>query len=427
MTPGIQYSYFSQAMGVNHSGIAVGYYNQEATSGIQTHMFRWSNISNTRTFDLVGYLPGGINENGQIVAANLNPHNYFNQAELDIFPPSGSPTKALAPGGYMYLYPSGISTYGGITTIGQTDGSQMTNSNTFIDGYAYNVAANQWTILDAPGLPFYSSNPMAVDVWGTHIVGSTTDNNNVQTATVWELDSGYWTPSYLSDLLPADPNWKFTAATGINTYGAISGYGQHKEGEHWVQRGFVATPRALLHVIFPEGGVYGGLVANPSVRVEGLNPFDVDLFLTADSSSVSLPRMVDMPGMADNVQFTMPTVGVDRNTTVTVNVRLGETTYGTPVLLLPAVLQGMTLSTSVNSDGGSGKIMLRGEAGPSGALVALTSSDSHVTVPSTVKITNGNSTGSFRMALGRGAVKGTVVTITATYNGRSSSQQVTIS
>ena len=133
MVAGLQYTYFSQAMGVNHKGQAVGYYNREENSGVVTHMFRWSNVSNSRTFDLTNYLPGGINENGTIAASNMKPTNYYQLAELDFFPTSGPMTSALAPGDFMFIYPSGISTYGGITSIGQTYLQQMNSSNSHME------------------------------------------------------------------------------------------------------------------------------------------------------------------------------------------------------------------------------------------------------------------------------------------------------
>jgi len=425
MTAGIQYSYFSQVMGVNHQGMAVGYYNKEG-NGVETHMFRWSSVSTTRTNDTLNRLPGGINENGTIVASNLKPTNYYQLAELDLIPTSGPTQTFLAPGNLLYIYPSGISTYGGITTIGEAYDYIENNSLTHIYGYAFNVAANQWQLLDAPNNPDYESHAVAVDVWGTRIAGYTVDPSGNQTAVVWELVNGNWVASYLSDLFPADSTWKYTQATGINTYGAISGFGMHLENEHWVQRGFVATPQAFFHFVFPEGGIFGGLTANPSIHVNGLNPFDVAFHLTTDSGVVSLPREVDMPGMENNASFSMQTMGVDRSTPVDITVRFGGLAYTQPVLLLPAVLQGMTLSSNVNSDGGRGSLMLHGSAGPSGINVSLTSSSSEVVVPASVTIPANASMANFRMVLGRRAKTGDVVTITATLGSRTVSQQVTI-
>ena len=275
----------------------------------------------------------------------------------------------MAPGDFLYIYPSGISTYGGITSIGQTYLSQETVSGSHLEGYAYNVASKQWQALDAPGNPFEESNALAVDVWGQKIVGSTIDSNQVEKATVWELDNGQWVASYLSDLLPADATWKYTEATGINTYGGISGWGQHYENGHWVQRGFVATPKAQFYVIFPEGGIYGGLIANPSVHMNAQNPFDVEFNLTADSGIVSVPRLVDMPGMETNAPFAMPTQGVDNPTRVNIAVHFGGLSATQTVLLLPAVLQAMKLDATINSDGGNGRVYLKGESGPSGVVV----------------------------------------------------------
>ena len=426
MTPGIPDMGQSVAYGVNHNGETVGSYDQNTTNGIVDHMFRWNSTSTMRTNDIVGYLPGGINETGLIVATNLYPKNYYNQAELDFFPKTGNKTSTLAPGDFLYLYPSGISTYGGITAIGQAALSQRNNTNNFIYGFAYNQAASQWSVLDAPGNPFYEATPVAVDVWGQKIVGSTTDSSGVQTATVWELVNGQWVANYVSDLLPSQLNWVFKAATGINTYGAISGWGQHREGDTWVNRAFVLTPKAMFSAVFPEGGVIGGLATIPSVHVTGVNPFAVDFNLSTPSAGVHVPREVVMPGLANTAKFEVDTVGVDAATPASVTVKLGGLQYTTNFTIHPAYLTSMTLSPNQDEGGAKGLIGLRGLAGPRGIVVNLTSSDPTVIVPASVNVAGGGSTATFRVSLGRGAVRGKVVTITATEGPYTVSQPFTI-
>jgi hypothetical protein len=426
MTAGIPYSYFSQVLGVNHHGDAVGMYNQEATSGVVTHMFRWSSVSTSRTADTINLLPGGINELGTVVASNLKPTNYYQLAELELVPPSGPATITTAPGDYLYIYPSGISTYGGVTTIGQTYLQEMNNSNTHLDGYAYNVAADQWQVLDAPNNPFYESNALAVDVWGQKIAGSTVDPNGLESATVWQYTNGQWVASYLSDLLQAGPTWQFTEATGINTYGAISGWGRHYENGNWVERGFVATPKAFFHVVLPEGSIFGGEILNPAVHVNGQSPFNANFYLTTDSPNVQVPREVTVPGLESSEPFQMETQGVDSVTTANVKLRLGGIESTQTITLNPAALVSMTLTGNTDEGGGKGSLKLRGTAGPSGATIALASSDPSIVVPSTATIPAGSSTANFRIALGRRARVGLVVTITATYRNASISQPFTV-
>jgi hypothetical protein len=413
----------SVVCGVNHKGNAVGSYN--LYTGVD-HVFRWSSVTNTRTADWTGYLPGGINENDVVVASNLKPVNYFNQAELDFFPTTGSPTKILAPADYLYIYPNGISTYGGVTAIGQAALTQQTNSGSHLDSWAYNQAANQWEVLDAPGNPFYSTQAMAVDVWGERIVGSYIDGNDYQHAMVWQYVNGQWVAKLLSDLVAPDPDWIYIQATGINTYGSISGFGQHFEHGTWVGRGFVLTPKIEFVLQLPEGGIFGGQIVNPNLHVNGLNPFDVNFQLTTDTGDVQVPRLVDMPGMTANAKFTMGTQGVDTETRADVTAQLGSLTYTQPVLLLPAVMQELTLRPSVDEPGGTGILNFRGAAGPSGIVVTLTSSDPQVIVPSTVTVPAGASMAGFRITLGRRARVGSTATITATCRNETLTQSFTV-
>jgi len=426
MTGDLPYTFFSQALGVNNSGIAVGTYNQEGGKGSVTHTFRWSSISNSRTADWANVMAGGINELGTITATNLIPTNYYHLAELAFIPANGAPTVKTAPGDYMYIYPSGISTFGGVTAIGQTYTQIENNSGSHMEGYAYNLAADQWQVLDGPNSPYYETHAVGVDVWGTRIAGSTVDSNGIQSATVWEYKNGQWVATYVSDLFPIDSNWKYIMATGINTYGAISGWGQHYENGQWIERGFVATPKAQFKMVLPEGPIFGGLAVNPTVRANGQNPFNVNLNLSTSSPLIHMPRQIQMPGFTTAAQFEMDTRGVDAVTTANVTVRFGGLDYTQPVTIRPAILGSLAIRQNGDEGGAMGAVTLRGTAGPSGATVALTSSDPSVVVPATVTIEGGNATANFRISVGRRATSGKVVTITASYCDGSVSQQFTI-
>jgi hypothetical protein len=426
MTEGIPNMGQSVACGVNHNGDVVGSYTQETSKGVVFHMFRWSSVSTMRTNDTTGYLPGGINENGTVIAANLNPVNTFNQAELDFFPKTGSLTKTLAPGFYKYLYPSGISTYGGITAIGQAALGEENATNNFIYGWAYNQGVNQWETLDAPGNPNYESTPMAVDVWGQKIVGTVTAPGGLVIPTVWEDVNGAWTASWLTDLLPAQPDWVFKSATGINTYGAISGWGLHREGEVWVERAFVMTPQDEFRAILPEGGVFGGFAVFPSIHVVAQNPFAVDFQLSTTTPGVKPPREVVMPGMTTDASFELDTTGVDSDTAANVTVKLGGLQFTTSFTIHPAILTSMTLTSNRDEAGAVGLIGLHGTAGPRGTKITLTSSDPTVTVPANVTVPSGSSSVPFRVTVGPRATVGKVVTITATEGNYVVSQPFTI-
>jgi hypothetical protein len=227
-------------------------------------------------------------------------------------------------------------------------------------------------------------------------------------------------------LAPTATDWKFTEATGINTYGSISGWGLHHVGDHWVTRAFVLTPKIEFIISFLEGGLFGGLSTHPSLHVNGFNPFAVDFELTAPEGLVKVPRRVTMPGMANAAPFEMDTVGVDRDTPVTLNVRLGGLTSQATVTVRAAVMSSLTLSPSRDERGGTGQVGLRGAAGPAGVTVSLKSSDPALLLPAVLKIAPGQTFGNFRINQAKGAQKGKVVTVTASYGSVTLSQPFTI-
>jgi len=425
MQTGLTNTYQSIGSGINHFGVAVGAYNRQGSSGVETHMFRWDPAVQARTGDWLNLIPGGINENGLMAAVNIKPTNYYQLCELALVPATGNPTMKTAPAYFTWMQPNSVSTNGGTTVVGDMTSYILNASNSYKNGFAYNKSLDKWLILGGLGNQYFETHGLGVDVWGTKAVGYTVDQNGVQTATVWEYANGNWNPTAVSSLLPTDLNWKYTEATAISPLGAISGIGMRRQGARWVPTSFVLTPTAEVSLGALEGGIYGGLTATSTVRLIGLDPFTLNINMGADSALIGLLNQVRVEGGESTAPFTMQTKGVDKRTTVNVMASLGGFTTEQQYMLLPAVLQGMTVGHI--DGGGQGQVTLRGNAGPSGDTIRLGSSDANVTVPASVKIGNGGNAASFRITVGKGAKKGTVVKITAYMGDGSVSQPFTVS
>jgi len=424
MQAGLQYTYQSIGNGVNHAGIAVGSYNQEAEKGPVTHMFRWDPVSKSRTGDWVNLIPGGINENGMMVAQNIYPTNPLKLCEMAFVAANGTSIYKSAPGYYTYLQPNSISTYGGVTVVGDMNSYIQNDSNTTANGFAYSKSTDIWQILPGVGNQYFETHGLGVDVWGTKAAGYTVDQNGVQTATVWELVNGNWVPTPVSQLVGNDPNWRFQQATSISPEGAISGIALRRRGIRWVPTSYVLVPSSLLGVVVREGGIYGGLTVNANVHMSAVDPFTLDLGLATNSSQVHVPGGIRMPAGLSDASFAMVTDGVDSRTPVNITVNLGGFSATKNLLLLPAVMQSLTLRKG--DDGEVGLINFLGQAGPSGIPVSLSTSNDGVRVPAMVKLTPGQSDISFRANVSKNVRPGTTVTIYANQGSTQLSQSFVV-
>ncbi len=425
MQTGLTNTYQSVGSAVNHYGIAVGSYNRVATSGVETHMFRWDPVSQTRTGDWLNLIPGGINEDGLMAAANIKPTNYYQLCELALVPANGNPTMKTAPGYFTWMQPNSISTYGGVTVVGDMTSYLLNASNSYKNGFAYNKSLGKWMILGGVGNQYFETHGLGIDVWGTKAVGYTVDQAGVQTATVWEFANGAWNPTPVSSLLPADLNWKYSQATAISPLGAISGIGMRRQGERWVPTSFVLTPNALIRMGPIEGGIFGGLTATPTIHLQGRDAFSLNISMGTDNVLIALLNVLRVEAGQSDTTFTMQTKGVDARTTVAVTASIGGYSTVQQYLLLPAVLQGLVLRHV--DGGGEGRVSLMGNAGPSGDTIRLTSTDPNVTVPASLKIDKGGNAAYFPMKIGKGAKRGTIVTITAYMGDGSVSQPFVVS
>jgi len=418
---------FSWPVGLNQNGIAVGQYNKEGNSGVETHTFRYSFATHARTADIPDLLPGGVDENGMLVGSNMKVTNFYQFPELRFVTLNNVSTTSVANGNFTYIYPSALSTFGGSVTVGNSFGPYANAIGTYFRGFWYNRTQNLWGFF--PGLNGADSqtNALSIDTWGTKAVGYVQDAAKNQSAMVWENVGGTWTATDANTLIAADPNWKLTNITSINVFGAMSGFGQHKEGGKWIKRAFTLTPTNMVRMPVLEHPIYGGLIFTDTVIANSPTPFTIDILLDTTAGAAVFPSFPGEVRLANNqsqANFTVKTAGVDRDTYVTINAHLGDFTASQTVLVHKAAIASLNFTS--NSDGSIGQVGLMGATGPSGATLRLRSSNPNITVPSTVAIP-ANSTGArFRILPLKGAKAGDTSTITAYLGDGSVSQTFTL-
>ncbi|MDR3690764.1 MAG: hypothetical protein P4L46_15410, partial [Fimbriimonas sp.] len=150
--------------------------------------------------------------------------------------------------------------------------------------------------------------------------------------------------------------------------------------------------------------------------------------LSSNNALITLPATVTVPAGSKSTTFSVPTLGVDSNTSVTLTATLGATSKTCTVTLLPAAIYTVTLSSAsvVGGHTVTGTANLNGDAGPSGVVVTLSSSDTtSATVPASATVTQNGKHASFTVTTYPVATAQTV-TITATAGGKSATVTLTV-
>lgn len=186
------------------------------------------------------------------------------------------------------------------------------------------------------------------------------------------------------------------------------------------------TKTASLTVLAP---VMSGFVLSPSAmpggrssigRIELSGPAGAGGFLVnlAANSPATVPLSITIPQGATFEEFAIKTVGVDAPVDVDVTAT-GGLSLKRVLSVLRAPLKELRLATDTTAGGTavSARIILDGQAGPSGAVVFLSSSDPAVAVvPKSVTVEGFGTTKVFNVQAKTVATQ-TVVTISATYRG----------
>lgn len=169
--------------------------------------------------------------------------------------------------------------------------------------------------------------------------------------------------------------------------------------------------------------VTGGQSAVGTVRLNQTVLCAVAVTLRASDSRVLAPSSVSVPAGASSAEFPITTSATRLQFTATVTAGLGSSVAATLVVeaagpSLTVTISELSLGPNPVTGGQSaiGKLALSGAAPEGGAVVALSSDDSHVRIPDSVTIPAGSDSAAFTIATADPCNR-IVATITATFNG----------
>ncbi len=192
------------------------------------------------------------------------------------------------------------------------------------------------------------------------------------------------------------------------------------------------NPASLSSVSVDPSSVVGGTSSQGGlVTLNGAAPVGgIVVHLTSNGASASVPPIVSIPAGAISAAFTVTTQGVNSSTPVTVTAVAGSSTKTCSLTVLPADLVSLTVTPTATPGGISpnpiGTVTLNGKAGTGGRVVTLSSSNSELaSVPSTVSVVAGKSSGTFVIKTS-GVGSSTAVTISATLSGVTETATLTV-
>lgn len=187
-------------------------------------------------------------------------------------------------------------------------------------------------------------------------------------------------------------------------------------------------PVVASGVTFYPSSVDAGSPAPFTVYLNGPAPAGTSVSLTSSSPSVlQVSASVPVPTGATSVSVTGTTLAVSSQTNVTVTATYNGGTAQGSLTVVPLSLIGFSLNPLEITGGSSvtGTVWLSDVAPSGGVNVSLYSTSNLVQVPSTVNVAAGSSSATFT-ATTSGVSSVTNVTVSASYNGVSYNQTVTL-
>ena len=188
------------------------------------------------------------------------------------------------------------------------------------------------------------------------------------------------------------------------------------------------TAPTLVSLVLNPTSVPAGTTSTGTVTVSGPAPTaGLPVSLSSSSTSASVPGTVTVAGGATSAAFTVSTTGVDATTTATITASLAGLKQTATLTVDASTLSGVSLNPTTVLGGGpsTGTVNLSGPAGPSGAVVTLTSSSQSAKVPVSVKIPFGNTSATFTVTT-TGVNTLTSAVVAASFGGTSAQANLSI-
>ncbi|HEY3783347.1 MAG TPA: hypothetical protein VGL56_19880 [Fimbriimonadaceae bacterium] len=177
---------------------------------------------------------------------------------------------------------------------------------------------------------------------------------------------------------------------------------------------------AKVNSVTATSSVIGGNPISSTLTLNAVaGPSGSSVSLTSSSPAVKVPTSESIAAGQTSGSFVLQTTGVSATTSVTLSGTLGGVTKSAVVVVNPAAFSLFTLAHPFVSGGTSviGQITLNGQAGPSGTVVKLSTSDSFYSqVPASVTVPAGKSTAQFVVKT-HAVTASRSIRIVATFNG----------
>jgi hypothetical protein len=183
----------------------------------------------------------------------------------------------------------------------------------------------------------------------------------------------------------------------------------------------VTAPATLNTLTLSKASTVGGTSVTGTVSLKAAAPAGGAVIALAsnNTAAATVPVSVTIAAGATSATFTITTKAVSANAAATISASYAGGSVSAALTVTAATLNGISLNAIIAKGGSSfgGTVQLTGPAGPSGAVVTLTSSNTGIaTIPASVTVKPGATTATFTVATK--AVRSlSILTITGKNNG----------
>jgi outer membrane protein assembly factor BamB len=169
-------------------------------------------------------------------------------------------------------------------------------------------------------------------------------------------------------------------------------------GDQSVNGALTIVPAVLSSLALTPTVVTGGSSSSGTVTLSGpAGPAGTVVNLSSNLASASTPGTVTVSAGQQSASFKVTTAGVNSQSVATISATSAGLTETAKLTINPAALASLIASPSsvIGGSSSTGTVTLNGPAGPNGTVVALSTSSSYATIPASMTISPGQTTGTF--------------------------------
>lgn len=349
--------------------------------------------------------------------------------------PAGGTAVSLSSGNSLVSVPSTVTVSAGSTSATFTVQTLGVDSSTPVTITATLSGSSKTCTLTLLPASIYTVAVSPTSVVGgssTVVTGTVTLNGDAgPSGTVVSLSTSNMAIATVPTSVTVIQNGKHATFT-VTTYSVASAQSvtiTAKTGSTSATTALTVNPGSLASITTSPTSIVGGDYPTGTVTLTvPAPPGGTVVSIGSNNALITPPASVTVPAGSKSTTFSVPTLGVDSSTPVTLTATLGSTSKTCTVTLLPAAIYTVTLNASSVTGGGSvtGTVNLNGDAGPSGVVVTLSSSDtSSAAVPASVTVTQNGKHATFTVTT-HPVASAQTVTITATGGGKSATVTLTV-